>query len=50
VPLPTLLGLGIRATNNICNKWLESGFVEASSKAKKNRGYFLTKKWRKLVE
>jgi hypothetical protein len=35
VPLPTLLGLGIRAANNICNKWLESGFVEASSKAKK---------------
>jgi len=48
--LAMLLGLGIRATNNICNKWLESGFVEASSKAKKNRGYFLTKKWRKLVD
>lgn len=45
-----LFGLGISAANNICNKWLEVGFVEASSEAKKNRGYFLGKKWRKLVE
>ncbi len=45
-----LFGLGIRAANNICNKWLEVGFVEASSEAKKNRGYFLGKKWRRLVE
>ena len=45
-----LFGLGIRAANNICNKWLELGFLEASSEAKKNRGYFLAKKWRKLVE
>jgi len=45
-----LFGLGIRAANNICNNWLEVGFVEASSEAKKNRGYFLDKKWRKLVE
>ena len=45
-----LFGLSIRAANNICNKWLEAGFVEASSEAKKNRGYFLGKKWRKLVE
>lgn len=45
-----LFGLGIRAANNICNKWLEVGFVEASSAAKKNRGYLLGRKWRKLVE
>ena len=42
-------GLGTRAANNICNKWLEVGFVEASSEAKKNRGYLLGKKWRGLV-
>jgi Fic family protein len=45
-----LFGLSIRAANNICNKWLEEGFVEASSEAKKNRGYFLEKKWRRLVD
>lgn len=45
-----LFGLSIRAANNICNKWLEAGFVEASSEAKKNRGYFLAKKWGRLVE
>lgn len=44
-----LFGLSIRAANNICNKWLEVGFVEASSEAKKNRGYFLAKKWSSLV-
>jgi len=42
-------GLGTRAANNICNKWLEVGFVEASSEAKKNRGYLLCKKWRGLI-
>ena len=45
-----LFGLSIRAANNICNKWLEVGFVEASSEAKKNRGYFLGNGWRNLVE
>jgi Fic family protein len=48
--LALLFGLGIGAANNICKKWLEAGFVEASSEAKKNRGYFLGKKWRKLIE
>ncbi len=45
-----LFGLSIRAANNICNQWVEKGFVEASSEAKKNRGYFLGKKWVKLIE
>lgn len=45
-----LFGLGIAASNNICKKWLEVGFIEASSEAKKNRGYFLAKKWHKLIE
>ncbi|MDC0857497.1 Fic family protein [Rickettsiales bacterium] len=45
-----LFGLGIAASNNICRKWLEAGFVEASSEAKKNRGYFLAKKWHKLID
>jgi len=45
-----LFGLGISAANNICKKWIEVGFVEVSSEAKKNRGYFLRKKWRKLFE
>ncbi len=44
-----LFGLGISAANNICKKWIEVGFVEVSSEAKKNRGYFLRKKWRGLV-
>jgi predicted transcriptional regulator len=48
--LALLFGLGIGAANNICKKWLEAGFVEASSEAKKNRSYFLGKKWRKLIE
>ncbi len=48
--LALLMGIGIRAANNICNRWLESGFIEASSAAKKNRGYFLGKKWQKLIE
>ena len=46
----SLMTVEIRAANNICNKWLEAGFVEASSEAKKNRGYFLGKKWRKLIK
>lgn len=45
-----LFELGIRAAKNICNKWLEAGFFEASSETKKNRSHFLAKKWRKLVE
>jgi Fic family protein len=45
-----LLGLGIGASNNICKKWVEAGFVEASSEAKKNRGYLLSKKWLGLIK
>lgn len=45
-----LFGLSVRAANNVCNKWLEEGFVEASSEAKKNRGYFLGKRWRGLLD
>jgi Fic family protein len=45
-----LLGLGIGASNNICKKWVEAGFIEASSEAKKNRGYLLSKKWLGLIK
>lgn len=48
--LALMLGIGIRASSNICNKWVEAGFIQVSSAAKKNRGYFLAKKWIKLIE
>ena len=43
------LGITTRAVNNLCQKWIENGFIKSTSEAKKDRGYALQDKFEELV-
>ncbi|MCF6318270.1 MAG: hypothetical protein L3J83_03165 [Proteobacteria bacterium] len=44
-----LLGVHQRTAQNLCNKWLEDGFIIQHGQANKSRKYELATKWLALI-
>jgi len=44
-----ILGISTRAANNICNIWVEQGFIIPTREGKRGRGYVLGEKFEGLV-
>ena len=47
--LVACLGLSERTCRMLCVEWVRQGFLEATSSARKNRGYILSAKYRQFV-